>query len=1354
MQPELVVPLFTGPEPPPPGLVEAEEHDPARPDELLQNERVLLAGEAVGRALGVDGQDFGGRLAAVPGRRPVQRLEPGPQLGVLGVVAEQPQDGVGPAEGGELGPVAVGQGGRRVVGRGDFGRGHRQEFAQRRAEQFRRGRLRAGQEEQAAAADLDELRQVGQEGVRPGQAGRVHVAPQDHVVGEEFGARRQVAQRALVLLGVPGGGVEEHRTEFDRLVADDGVALALQQHLQEAELVPRRRFEVEHFQPAVFGHEDDPFEAVVARLGLAGLGRHFDDERLFAGLLGDRRELDRERLARRVEGDHHPGALDELVPLALRQNHGDGHGRLAVADAARGQAGLENQRVALQDDLLGLQVGQDHVGRLAALAEADEVQRHPGPRGLAAGLGQVVAARDDAVGVGDDGFQRAAAEGFQHGLQRVAEAGLFAVGRERRHRVLAGFEVARFDALGDEFGLLGDGVDVDLDLLLGEQAVEQAVAGAGDEELGQAQAVEGGEVVQAAELGRFRADLGVLEVVHGCHAQARVEQDRHVRPALAVEGQSGLRQHEEEQHPERGQAQQQRQQHGRPAAGGPAFEAVQGGDQHEHGRADAEDDAAVEPRALAEDGALFEPPARPLAGRGRRHADGAFERRAQAVRGEVEQPTGRGVVRQDRQECDRDRQGNQGEERADEAEQRARFGLRGAVTAGATGAVVPGDAEFDEHCRERRQEQPAGDHGALRPRGQDDFAVAAGEQLGVGRVEGQGDPGEQAQVGRVQLAQVGLAAAAGAGLGHVHGEQAVPLAAQADAVQPGQGGVAEPDQAHVLAGHDRHADAQILGAGDRRREADRRRRQELFEGFADAQGAAVARRHGEAEQFVHERQVRRQDRPVGPVGVQRRRQHDHAAAVPGPLDEGRVQPFGRLRRRVHRRRRGLGGGLAGGGERQDASGAAVGRGVQGQVLFERHARQRGPHVVVPEGGQRRPAVRVLARHQAVRRVVRVGRTLDRPELAGQDALAVGEQHAVVPLGVRRGVRPQGDDDPAAALQVGRQPGDFGGRQGRHVAQVDAIDAGQVAQGRVGELAQGQGFRPDGVAGGAAAGRFERVVQVLAGPLDRVGRRLAVDQHDRQRVADFDGQGAGVVGRQVVGLDEFELHEVQAGVAEPGAAGEGEGHARPLAGRDRLDDPRLDRQHDRVRPARRRPAQRQFQPHRLLLAAAEVLHGRRDRRRGVHQGDRIRQRQIDDGDVLRLADRRIDDGDFGPRQDAPPDFGHGAVGLRQQPGPGGLLHVGEEHDLPPGEAARRPAERVGDHRQPRRQVGRAVRHLEGAQLGEHLFGVGRRPGDDGLRAVGQEDQREAVAGVGRLDGRFDLGDGVVEAGAVLVPRRHA
>jgi hypothetical protein len=121
----------------------------------------------------------------------------------------------------------------------------------------------------------------------------------------------------------------------------------------------------------------------------------------------------------------------------------------------------------------------------------------------------------------------------------------------------------------------------------------------------------------------------------------------------------------------------------------------------------------------------------------------------------------------------------------------------------------------------------------------------------------------------------------------------------------------------------------------------------------------------------------------------------------------------------------------------------------------------------------------------------------------------------------------------------------------------------------------------------------------------------------QPVAHLDRDGAGVVGREVVAIDEPGLDDVDAAVAQPGRAFQRERDRRPPPGRDHLDRLLLDGQ-QRFRTARTRPADEQLDPHQAAFGATEVLHAGGDGGGSIHDRHGVGQREVGDGEVIEVG----------------------------------------------------------------------------------------------------------------------------------------
>jgi hypothetical protein len=298
---------------------------------------------------------------------------------------------------------------------------------------------------------------------------------------------------------------------------------------------------------------------------------------------------------------------------------------------------------------------------------------------------------------------------------------------------------------------------------------------------------------------------------------------------------------------------------------------------------------------------------------------------------------------------------------------------------------------------------------------------------------------------------------------------------------------------------------------------------------------------------------------------------------------------------------------------------------------------------------------------------------------------------------------------------------------------------------------------------------------------RVGGGPAVDDRDVQPIPNLDGQRPRVVRRQVVRvlavLEEVHLEQVNAPVAEPLRPVEEERQRGPPARRQGVD--RLDRVDPRqgVGPARRRPGHQEFDLHLPSLDPPEVLHRGLHHDRRVGQGERVGQRQVRDGQVLRVGPGEVDHDDVGLPliEQLPPRLADTQVGRRRGLAgrgdgarPRRPLEVGEDRHLPPRVGPRRPPQDVADRArhvllggsvcplgENAGDVGRPVRDAQAAELGDDLLRLVRRPLDHRLRTRRQRDQREPVAGVRVPDERFRLLDRVLEPrAAVLGPGGHA
>ncbi len=373
--------------------------------------------------------------------------------------------------------------------------------------------------------------------------------------------------------------------------------------------------------------------------------------------------------------------------------------------------------------------------------------------------------------------------------------------------------------------------------------------------------------------------------------------------------------------------------------------------------------------------------------------------------------------------------------------------------------------------------------------------------------------------------------------------------------------------------------------------------------------------------------------------------------------------------------------------------------------------------------------------------------------AGQEAGAGAVEFGVVPVAAGGGVRSEAEDDRAAAAQ---HRVEFGGHvrgRVRHVAEEHAVDAGEIAHGRVDEFGRRDDARAVGGERGLRLGREQRAGQEGGGAAVRVRVGSAVHDQRVQAVAHLDRPRERVVGREVVLADEFRLEDVNPAVAKPVLAVEFELHVPLAAGRDRLDLFLFDG-HERV-PAGG-PPDEQFDADVVPLGAAEVGDGDRDEDRLIDERHRVGERDLGDREVVGVAPGSVHDRDIGARGDALPHVGGAVLGARQRVGPRRALQVGKEGELAARVGAGRPGEHVRDVRECGGVISRTVCRLQLAEFRDDLFGVVGRAGHDGLDATGQEQHGVAVAVVAGADEVFGLRDGALEARLVAVRglRGHA
>ena len=111
----------------------------------------------------------------------------------------------------------------------------------------------------------------------------------------------------------------------------------------------------------------------------------------------------------------------------------------------------------------------------------------------------------------------------------------------------------------------------------------------------------------------------------------------------------------------------------------------------------------------------------------------------------------------------------------------------------------------------------------------------------------------------------------------------------------------------------------------------------------------------------------------------------------------------------------------------------------------------GPVLLSLEEAKRRLAIRFLIGGETVARVIRAGRTDDVRQFRGQDAVSLGVERAVVIRAAGRRLRAQTDHDARSALEQAFELGGEVTVGDRVVAQIDAVDADQVARRRGQEL---------------------------------------------------------------------------------------------------------------------------------------------------------------------------------------------------------------------------------------------------------------------------------------------------------------
>ena len=305
-------------------------------------------------------------------------------------------------------------------------------------------------------------------------------------------------------------------------------------------------------------------------------------ERLLADLRGRMGEAEGHRFAAAVRDQILPAAFDPFFALAFPEHHG--HARRNVRPL-RGEPGLEDELVPLHHHIRRLEVAQSHVEGIPALADADEIQRHPGPRGFAPGLRQVVPGGGHAVRKGDDRGERSAAEVLQHRLNAVAQPARFPLRFQRFHGLPRRGGARGIVERCDQPNVVRHRIEVNLQLFVIQKFLDPIGFGAEQQLLGEPQAIHlAGEF--AAELPGLRTHGRILQIVLRGHAGGTIQYDGDIRVAFAVEGQLHLRKKYEGDHAHGPEPQREGNKHPAEAVVRAAFEPVDAEDRRGRHRVD------------------------------------------------------------------------------------------------------------------------------------------------------------------------------------------------------------------------------------------------------------------------------------------------------------------------------------------------------------------------------------------------------------------------------------------------------------------------------------------------------------------------------------------------------------------------------------------------------------------------------------------------------------------------------------------------------------------------------------------------------------------------------------------------
>ena len=293
---------------------------------------------------------------------------------------------------------------------------HRQDVGKRSVEVRERSAMFAGEEQQSATLDADEVGEVVQRAVTARKLLRVHVAQHDHVVAEEFLAGRECvhAERGAVGPLPPLRGVEKDDLDLDPLparpTARTRARAAPSRSGSRTAGNPRRRGRAlassrsreSSARAGCWWHRSRP-----PRWGRRG---RTSSRRLRAGVwetvIGTRLP------ARSGVTVTRPRSMS-CPPTFSERTTGTGSPGTRPCAASRASNTSRSPTVIVSSACRSVRI---EVGRFPRVADADEEERHACARRFARRLRQVVARGRDAVGEHDDGGERTAAERLEHFL--------------------------------------------------------------------------------------------------------------------------------------------------------------------------------------------------------------------------------------------------------------------------------------------------------------------------------------------------------------------------------------------------------------------------------------------------------------------------------------------------------------------------------------------------------------------------------------------------------------------------------------------------------------------------------------------------------------------------------------------------------------------------------------------------------------------------------------------------------------------------------------------------------------------------------------------------------------------------